>query len=263
MLALLPTQQILPRLEPILSPHLQLINSLSLSPAPDQQTRQKIIFVLKLLGSLFQTLNITRRSDDQPESETSQLRNSLGEPVDQPVFIILKQFLPMLDKVCQNNPQDSEIIDSVCALLKQSVSTLQDEIRPLTQDVVTLTRETEMEGPLKSLMCEICNISLRTIQSGATMSDHADLIDCFFAMLGQVLKKQAGLFVNNELDSLLLLQCAIHTLTMPEQHPVKSAAMFLTQLITVSREVENLVPLVNQHGEQVFMQVNLTLTFRF
>ena len=61
---------------------------------------------------------------------------------------------------------------------------------------------------------------------------------------------------------------------MPEQHPVKSVASFLSNLITgtecsevmwgtnlscgyisVSREVELLVPLVNTHGETLFMQV--------
>ena len=233
MLSLLPAPAILPRLEPILAPHMQLLNSVSTLPAGDQQTRQKIIFVLKLMSTLFQTLNINRRADDQPESDTSQLRNSQGEPVDQPVFVIVKQCLPMLDKVCQNNSNDSEIIDAVCSVLKQSVSTLQDEIRPLTQDVVNLTmacyrampqpaaldlvkqffvmygREAEMQAPLKALMCEICNISLQTIQSGATMSDQADLIDSFFAMLAQVLKKQAGLFVNNELNMQLLLQAPI------------------------------------------------------
>lgn len=279
MLSLLPAQQILPRLEPILAPHLQILSSLTSAPATDQHVRQKIVFVLKLMGTLFQTLNINRRADDQPESDTSQLRNSQGEPCDQPVFVIVKQCLPILDKLCQHNPGDSEIVDAVCAVLKQAVSTLQDEIRPLTQEVVTLTmtcyratpqssaldlvkqffvlygREAAMESALKSLLSEISNISIRTIQSGATMSDHADLIDCFFSMLAQVLKKQAGLFVNDELDSALLMQCAIHTLTMPEQHPVKSAASFLTQLVTVSRDTEVLVPLVNQHGEQLFMQV--------
>ena len=67
-------------------------------------------------------------------------------------------------------------------------------------------------------------------------------------------------------------QAAISCLTMPEQHPVKSAASFLSNLISgsvqqssltnlsrsnisVSREVEPLVPLVNAHGETLFMQV--------
>ena len=53
----------------------------------------------------------------------------------------------------------------------------------------------------------------------------------------------------------VMLQAAISCLTMPEQHPVKSAASFLGHLITVSREVEPLAPLVNSHGEQLFLQV--------
>ena len=56
---------------------------------------------------------------------------------------------------------------------------------------------------------------------------------------------------------MVIIQAAISCLTMPEQHPVKSASSFLGHLITVSREVEPLVPLVNTHGEQLFLQVIL------
>ena len=38
---------------------------------------------------------------------------------------------------------------------------------------------------------------------------------------------------------------------------MKSAASFITQLVSVSREVEPLVPIVNTHGETLFMQVSL------
>ena len=44
-------------------------------------------------------------------------------------------------------------------------------------------------------------------------------------------------------------------LTMPEQHPVKSAASFISNLINVSREVEPLIPIINTHGESLFLQV--------
>lgn len=247
--------------------------------------RAKVIFVLKLMSTLFQTLNISRRADDQPESETCRPTDSRGEPAQQPVFVIVKQCLPLLSSICEHNTDDPEIINSVCMLLKQSVSTLQAEIRPLTQDVVNLTmacyrvspqpsaldlvkqffimygRDADMQQPLKGLLNELCALTIRTIQSGVTMSDHTELIDCFFAMLAQVLKKQTGLFINNEMDSNILVQCAIHSLTMPEQHPVKSAATFLTHLINVSREAESLVPLVNSHGEALFMQVHTFFLF--
>ena len=68
-------------------------------------------------------------------------------------------------------------------------------------------------------------------------------------MLAQVLKKQPGLFLYQNLDTTTLLQvnisplvtywaiiidlqAAISSLTMPEQHPVKSAASFLSNLIS-------------------------------
>lgn len=279
MLSLLPPQQILPRLEPLLSGHLQALEQLSKAP-PDQNSKARIVFVLKLLTMLFTTLDIARREDDQPESEASPVVDpGSGERVQQPVFMILKQCLPVYLSLCGLYSQDPEIAEAVCVNLKQGVATLQDDMRPLTQEVLTLAlacyrtapqpaaldlakqffimygREEGMVEPLRSLLAELTSITLATIQASASPSDQADLIDCFYSMLGQVLKKQPGLFLHPNLATAPLLGTAISCLSMPEQHPVKSVASFLTQLITVSREVEPLVPLVNTHGEQLFMAV--------
>ena len=232
-----------------------------------------------MLFLLFTTLDIARREDDQPESECNPLVDpGSGESIQQPVFIILKQCLPIYNAICATYSSDPDVTEAVCTNLKQGVSTLQDEMRPLTQEALILAiacyratpqpaalelskqffimygREAEMVDPLRALLAELCSISLATIQT-ATLSDHADLIDCFYSMLGQVLKKQPGLFLCQNLNSSILMQAAISCLCMPEQHPVKSVAGFLNHLITVSREVEPLVPLVNNHGEQLFMQV--------
>ena len=37
---------------------------------------------------------------------------------------------------------------------------------------------------------------------------------------------------------------------------LQSTTTFLSHLITVSREIEQLVPLINQNGEALFMQVS-------
>ena len=47
---------------------LQALEQLSKAP-PDQNSKARIVFVLKLLTMLFTTLDIARREDDQPESE--------------------------------------------------------------------------------------------------------------------------------------------------------------------------------------------------
>ena len=62
-----------------------------------------------------------------------------GDPVPQPVFIIVKQTLPIFTSLSQRYSSDHDITEAVCALLKQSVSTLQDDIRPLSQDVLNMT----------------------------------------------------------------------------------------------------------------------------
>jgi hypothetical protein len=50
---------------------LQALQQLSKAPAPDQHSKARLLFVLKLLTMLFTTLDTARREDDQPESEAS------------------------------------------------------------------------------------------------------------------------------------------------------------------------------------------------
>ena len=130
-----------------------------------------------------------------------------------------------------------------------------------------------MVEPLRSLLIELANTTMAVLQT-QTLSDHADLIDCFFSMLsqvmyavsallfishhsGQVLKKQPWLFLHPPHPTELVMRAALSCLPMPEQHPVKSVAGFISALISVSREVEPLVGIVNSHGEQLFLQVSL------
>merc|ERR1719370_833771 len=87
MLSLLPPPQILPRVEPLLSGHLQALQQLSKGP-PDQNSKARLLFVLKLLTMLFTTLDIARREDDQPESESvPAVDPGSGERMEQPVHL--------------------------------------------------------------------------------------------------------------------------------------------------------------------------------
>ena len=53
------------------------------------------------------------------------------------------------------------------------------------------------------LLSELVNITMLAIRNAATISDHADLIDCFYAMLGQVSHSEC--FLINELINLINL----------------------------------------------------------
>ena len=210
MLSLLPPADILPRLEPILAAHLTALSSLAKQP-PDQNSKSRAVFVLKLLTMLFTTLDIARRDNDQPESEAgvTMVDPGSGQTIQQPVLLILKQLLPVYQDLTTTYTGDGEVSEAVCSNLKQGVSTLQDEIRPLTSPVLTLAltsyraapqpaaldlakqffimygREGGMVEPLRSLLAELANTTMAVLQT-QTLSDHADLIDCFFSMLSQV-----------------------------------------------------------------------------
>ena len=52
--------------------------------------------------------------------------------------MILKQMLPVYQQLCSQYNNDPDLTEAVCSNLKQGVATLQDDIRPLTQEVGTL-----------------------------------------------------------------------------------------------------------------------------
>ena len=92
--------------------------------------------------------------------------------MEQPVLVILRQCLPVYQLLCSTYSTVSEISEAVCLNLKQAVAILQDDMRPLTQEVLRLAlaapqpaalelskqffimygREEGMVAPLRSLL---------------------------------------------------------------------------------------------------------------
>ena len=68
MLSLMPPPNILPRLEPILTPYLRDMQE-TVGQPPSPQTKAKISFQLKILMTLFQTLDIRPRDDERAEAQ--------------------------------------------------------------------------------------------------------------------------------------------------------------------------------------------------
>ena len=68
MLSLMPPSNILPRLEPILTPYLHDMQE-TVGQPPSPQTKAKISFQLKILMTLFQTLDIRPRDDERAEAQ--------------------------------------------------------------------------------------------------------------------------------------------------------------------------------------------------
>ena len=133
MLSLMPPEQILPKLEPILSPYLAELQSIA-GQEPTPQLKPRVDFILKLLTTLFQSLEIqTKNGENQlTEVQKQQLQQQ------NPVFVLFPQIYPLLKQIAEKWIRDADIIETMCNLLKQCVTTLMDGIRPFANDMVML-----------------------------------------------------------------------------------------------------------------------------
>lgn len=271
MLSLMPPDTILPKLEPILSPYLTEMQTL-VNQEPNHANKAKTVFHLKILTTLFQTLDIRRKEDEKAESQ--QVVN-LAYP--QPIAVIFPQIYPLLKRVAEVWIKDSDVMETLCGVLKQCVSTLLDDIKPFSQDVVMLLvqcyetqphsstlelsrqffvmfgKEPTMANLMKSFLKHICVRTIKEMNATGNPSDFADLIATFFQVLSQILKKAPLLLADNDIDLVQLFQCGCGCLGFPESAPVKYACTFLAHFISVSREVPPLNNIINHHGESLFM----------
>ena len=145
--------------------YLTALSSLAKQP-PDQNSKSRAVFVLKLLSMLFTTLDIARRDNDQPESEAgvTMVDPGSGQTIQQPVLLILKQLLPVDQDLTSTYTGDGEVSEAVCSNLKQGVSTLQDEIRPLTSPVLILADKLLGRAPARSVRS--CQAVLYHVRAG-------------------------------------------------------------------------------------------------
>ena len=135
MLSLMPPEQILPRLEPILSPYLAELQSIAGQEATPQ-LKPRVDFILKLLTTLFQSLEFQPNKGEGEQEMTEAQKQEFQKQ--NPVFVLFPQIYPLLKQVAEKWIRDADIIETMCNLLKQCVTTLMDGIRPFTNDMVML-----------------------------------------------------------------------------------------------------------------------------
>ena len=84
------------RLEPILTPYLSELQGLNTVEC-SQQTKAKTIFHLKLIASLFQSLDVKPKHENKNHSTSALTTNVAG--FQHPVALIFPQILPLLQQV--------------------------------------------------------------------------------------------------------------------------------------------------------------------
>ena len=256
MLSLMPPDQVLTRLEPILSPYLQEMTSLSSQP-PSPHTKPKIDFIFKLLTTLFQSLESSQQSS-------------------YPVQVLFPQIYPLIKQLAQNWIQDPDVIECLCNLLGQCVQTLQDNIRTYAEDLVQLlmqvyetvphscvldlarnffvlyAKDDALRPKMQEFFKHLITRTTKEMGKSSNPSDYSDLIASFFCIVSQVIKKSPVLLTTEGVDLVGLFNAACGCLGLPENGPVKYSAQFLNHFIGISREHQALTAIVNQYGSRLF-----------
>ena len=105
------------RLEPILSPYLQELDTVS-NQAPTPHSKPKVDFIFKLLTMLIQSL-------EPPQNEENGAGGGGGLKTNLPVQVLFPQIYPIIKRVAEKWFQDADVIECMCNLLNQCVQTLQ------------------------------------------------------------------------------------------------------------------------------------------
>ena len=165
---------------------------------PSPQAKAKITFHLKMLMTLFQTLDIRRKDDEQAEAQQTNLEHP------QPISVIFPQIYPLIKKVAEVWIKEVEVMDTLSSVLKQVISTLLDDIKPFCQDIIMLLihcyntqphsstlelsrqffvmygNDPVMQPMIRSFLKQIIERTMKELQSTGNPSDFADLVAAFF-----------------------------------------------------------------------------------
>ena len=110
MLSQVPQGQIMPYLEQILTPHLLALQEMA-SQEPSVAAKPRLIFIFKLLTSLFQSLDISK---DQEHPPPERARNQ-----SQPLTVLYPQLMPYIKGISMKWTLDIDVMDAVWTFVKQ------------------------------------------------------------------------------------------------------------------------------------------------
>ncbi|XP_054707972.1 importin-13-like [Uloborus diversus] len=263
-------------LSPIFSELQQQLHSQQLSP----NNATAIVLNLHMLSMLFSTLDTHWEKEHEDETaeekESCKIREeNLKQP--QPVMFVLEKLLAIFKELGNQWEVTEQITEALCDALKRSVSMMSDSCKMFLPDMLNLilhlyknsphssvldmtkqvlllfSTDEDQRGALSGFFAEICD---HTIQ--LSMKDFREstvIIESFLQMLEQIVKRAIVFFKHDAINPLVLFQFAVAALNLPEKPTVKAAAGFLAEFITHSREVPNMLNVVNNQGEVLVMQV--------
>ncbi|CAG0894556.1 unnamed protein product [Darwinula stevensoni] len=263
-LSLLPSNQILQYLDTLLSPCIGELQALTQLEA-SMEVKNNLVVYLKMFGMLCSCLDLN--PDSEEKKAVVQTPGTC-----QPVLLIVQQLMPTLRHISQNWCGNCEIIEGVCSLLKQALSTLKDDSAPMVSDLVTMAvnmyqmfphptilelgkqlivmygGEIQHSGALGSFFHQVCSSTLRLCDDNR-FREQTDTMEAFLSLLAHALKKHPKYLTHPSLNLNEVFQLGVIALGMPETPTAKAAASFLSHFIHRSRDLEPLLSVMNAQGE--------------
>lgn len=276
LLSVLPFERSMQYLDVMVAPYITELQNLTeqeLNPS----SKVVIVLRLKMLSMLFGSLFVqpTARND----LSGNQGNSNEPQPI-QPVFFLLQRVMPINQNIVFQMGSDSDVMQALFSMLKHAVSTLLEGCEPFLPDLLNLLMNSYRDYPhpaaldnslqiltlfsgsqkhttfMQSLLKMICNYTMQHFFCGANLSEHVDVLESFFKLLAQVLRKYASLFtVFEPNDCSALFQAGTMTITIPEMPAVKAASQFLCNFISQSRVIPHFLGVVQMCGEGLIHQV--------
>ncbi|XP_028986913.1 importin-13-like [Betta splendens] len=268
LLSALPPEEVLDRLQPLISPHVQQLDTLA-QQEPNPANKQPIVHILGMLSSLFTTLDVNTQADGLEGAGGPALTRSQSSH--NPVVVVLQQVFTLIQSVLSKWLDDSEVVEAVCGVFDKSLRTLLHDFGPVVAQLSEMLGQIYSAFPQASALDlarqmvpifageerHIANIrNLTEALTASTLAifhqglrDHPDIAESFMYLHAQILKRKPDLYLSDKLDTNALFYCGVLSLKCPETPTVKAASLFFTELLPRCKDVSPLAEVLQRDGK--------------
>ncbi|XP_065210283.1 importin-13 isoform X2 [Planococcus citri] len=263
--SLLPLETIYVYLNAIVSPYVEKLQSILANPPEDRKkTLPEITDCIGVFTQLF-----------------------LGLEAKPAVGRLLENVLPILKEVISKY-KEYKVVSSVCIAIKCAVSNLSDvtddcSYLPMIVEIILTTypnnphdcildlakqllvlfgNSTNCNMVMSSLLKKLCITTLVLFENTTpeNVSEHTSLFEHFYSFCANVLKKNSKLLLHTDgINWVSLFRYAGFALCAQEATTVKAASLFLSNVITISREQEALVMIVQDNGFELVYHIIIAI----
>ncbi|XP_034486188.1 importin-13 [Drosophila innubila] len=265
LMSLLPPEQIPKYLDIIVSPCFEELQTICQAGAKTPAARIRTIFRLNMISTLFSSLN-TDLDDDFKDVHTVQ-----------PVLLVMQKTMPIFRQIAELWVEEIDVLEAACNALKHAIVNLRSSFRPMLQDlcyfivasfqtrccaptleisktvIIIFYKEESCKPLMQQLLSEFVVYSFKLFEAvpQQNFSNISDTMEMFFGCLTQIIKKVPQVLEDKSLAYDRLIYYAQHSMTLPENGPIRAGIQFVTHFVMQSRNHLHMAEVVMANGEQI------------